>query len=227
MRARILIIEDEYPMRRVLEGILKSEDYRVMTATNGAEGLESARQEKPDLILMDVMMPKLDGFSLAAELRRIGFRCPILMLTAKGGVEDRVAGLDAGADDYLVKPFSTQELLARVRAALRRIEKSGASLDVLELGEWRVDFVRQSAKQGRRDVHLTSKEFAILRMLAEARGGVVSREQFLDVIWGYGSFPTTRTVDTHVATLRNKIEQNPADPRWIQTVHGAGYRLMQ
>lgn len=227
MRARILIIEDEYPMRRVLEGILKSEDYRVMTATNGAEGLESARQEKPDLILMDVMMPKLDGFSLAAELRRIGLRCPILMLTAKGGVEDRVAGLDAGADDYLVKPFSTQELLARVRAALRRIEKSGASLDVLELGEWRVDFVRQSATQGRRDVHLTSKEFAILRMLAEARGGVVSREQFLDVIWGYGSFPTTRTVDTHVATLRNKIELNPADPRWIQTVHGAGYRLMQ
>jgi DNA-binding response OmpR family regulator len=147
------------------------------------------------------------------------------MLTAKGQTEDRVKGLDAGADDYLVKPFSTEELLARVRALLRRTQKAAKPLRTVTLGDVRLDFVQQQAWRGRKPLHLTAKEFSVLRLLAEAEGEVVSRERFLDAVWGYTAFPTTRTVDMHIATLRSKIEKNPDKPRFIHTVHGAGYRL--
>lgn len=225
MKGRILIVEDEPAMRRSLEWVLSTEGYRVLMAKDGAEGLDRALEEKPDLVLLDVMMPKLDGFSAAEAMRRAGLRCPILMLTAKGGVDDRVTGLDAGADDYLAKPFSTRELMARVRALLRRRAGESAVPTHLEFGGCVVDFARQTVRRGRRDVHLTAKEFAMLRLLAEARGEVVSRQRFLDVIWGYGSFPTTRTVDTHMASLRAKVEPDPAAPRHLLTVHGGGYRL--
>ncbi len=223
--SRILVIEDEYAMRHALEDLLASEGHRVVTAADGAVGLDRARDERPDLILLDVMLPKVDGFALAAELRRIGSRVPILLLTAKGGVDDRVAGLDAGADDYLAKPFNPQELLARIRALLRRVERAEAGVDRVQLGAVEIDFVRQTAQRGKVSLHLTPKEFAMLRMLVEARGGVVSREQFLDAIWGFNAFPTTRTVDTHMAALRAKVENDPAEPRHLLTVHGAGYRL--
>jgi DNA-binding response OmpR family regulator len=147
------------------------------------------------------------------------------MLTAKGQVRDRVNGLDVGADDYLVKPFSTDELLARVRALLRRVRRPDDSARELTLGDVQIDFIRQSATRKRKPLHFTAKEFAMLRMLAEARGEPVSREKFLDVAWGYAAFPTTRTVDMHVAALRRKVEKNPDEPRWIKTVHGVGYRL--
>jgi DNA-binding response OmpR family regulator len=184
-----------------------------------------ALAEQPDLILLDVMMPKLDGFALCAELRRLGFVSPVLMLTAKGQVTDRVNGLDAGADDYLVKPFSMQELLARVRALLRRTTKPGREANELRLGPVKIDLVRQTALNGRKALHLTAKEFAMLRLLAEADGEPVSRERFLDVVWGYAAFPTTRTVDNHIASLRAKIEREPGKPRFLKTVHGVGYRL--
>lgn len=222
---RILVIEDEFAMRHALEDMLSSQGYRVLTAGDGATGLERARAEQPELILLDVMMPKVDGFALAAELRRLGSKVPILLLTAKGGIDDRVTGLDAGADDYLSKPFDPQELLARIRALLRRVQRDGPSLERVQLGALEVDFARQTAKRGRKQQHFTPKEFAILRLLAEARGAVVSREQFLDVIWGYSAFPTTRTVDMHIATLRSKVESDPAHPRHLLTVHGVGYRL--
>ena len=222
---RILIIEDELPMRTALQDALAAEDYRVITASNGEMGLERAMTEKPDLILLDIMMPKLDGYAVCAELRRRAVPVPILMLTAKGQIEDRVVGLDAGADDYLVKPFSTDELLARVRALLRRVRRQAQPLGKLRMGEVEIDLARQSAMRRRKAIHLTAKEFAMLRLMAETPGEPVSRERFLDLVWGYAAFPTTRTVDTHIASLRGKIETDPDQPRWIKTVHGIGYKL--
>jgi DNA-binding response OmpR family regulator len=225
MMQRILIIEDELPMRTALADCLKSEGYRVLTAADGESGLQRALAEKPDLILLDIMLPRLDGFALCAELRRLANPVPILMLTAKGQVEDRVTGLNAGADDYLVKPFSTEELLARVRAILRRFQKQTAAPTTLILGDVRIDFVQQRAWRKKKSLHLTAKEFAMLRLLLATPGEPVSRERFLDVVWDYGAFPTTRTIDNHIASLRGKIERQPDAPRWIQTVHGVGYRL--
>jgi len=222
---RILIIEDEAAMRLALRDILEAESYRVLTAVDGAAGLETALRETPDVILLDIMLPKLDGFSLCAELRRLAIATPVLMLTAKGQIEDRVAGLDSGADDYLIKPFSGEELLARVRALYRRAQRPLQAATNLTLGNVRIDLVRQTARRGRSAPYLTAKEFAVLRLLAATRGEPVSRERFLDVVWGYAAFPTTRTVDNHIASLRAKIEQDPERPIWIKTVHGIGYRL--
>src|SRR5258707_4795882 len=190
---RILIVEDELPMRTALQDVLAAEGYRVLSAADGESGLKRALEEKPDLILLDIMMPKLDGYAVCQELRRRSNPVPVLMLTAKGQVEDRVTGLDAGADDYLVKPFSTEELLARVRALLRRTRRYGKAPRKLSLGDVEIDLIRQSATLGRRPLHLTAKEFATLRLMAEAAREPVSRERFLDVVWGYTAFPTTRT----------------------------------
>jgi DNA-binding response OmpR family regulator len=222
---RILIVEDEAPMRTALKDCLESEGYRVLTAANGQAGLERALQEKPDLVLLDIMMPRLDGYAVCAELRRLASPSQILMLTAKGQVEDRVRGLDSGADDYLVKPFSTDELLARVRAMLRRSQRQRGGPQTVRLGEVEIDLARQKACKGGRPLYLTAREYAMLRLLLETPGEPVHRERFLDVVWGYTAFPTTRTVDTHIAALRAKIEANPEAPRWIKTVHGVGYRL--
>ena len=225
MNSRILIIEDELPMRTALNDCLEAEGYRVLTSVDGQSGLERALKEKPDLILLDIMLPRLDGFAVCAELRRVSIAVPVLMLTARGQVEDRVSGLDAGADDYLVKPFSTDELLARVRALLRRTRRHGRAPTTLRLGEVQIDLLKQTAARGRKQVHLTAKEFAMLRLMTEAQGEPVTRERFLDVVWGYTAFPTTRTVDNHIASLRARLEPDPDQPRWIKTVHGVGYRL--
>ena len=222
MNSRILIIEDELPMRTALNDCLEAEGYRVLTSVDGQSGLERALKEKPDLILLDIMLPRLDGFAVCAELRRVSIAVPVLMLTARGQVEDRVSGLDAGADDYLVKPFSTDELLARVRALLRRTRRHGRAPTTLRLGEVQIDLLKQTAARGRKQVHLTAKEFAMLRLMAEAQGEPVTRERFLDVVWGYTAFPTTRTVDNHIASLRARLEPDPDQPRWIKTVHGVG-----
>jgi DNA-binding response OmpR family regulator len=222
---RVLIIEDELPMRTALHDVLAGEGYRVLTASDGEAGLRRALQEKPDLVLLDVMMPKLDGFALCAELRRLSDSVPILMLTAKGQVEDRVTGLDAGADDYLVKPFSTEELLARVRALLRRMQRKNNAPTTLNFGDARVDLIKQTAVRGKKPLHFTAKEFAMLRLMAESAGEPISRERFLDIVWDYTAFPTTRTVDNHIASLRKKLERNPDEPRWFKTVHGIGYKL--
>lgn len=222
---RILVIEDELPMRTALKDCLESEGYRVLTAAEGETGLQRAIAERPDLLLLDIMMPRLDGYAVCSELRRLANPVPVLMLTAKGQIEDRVSGLDVGADDYLVKPFSTDELLARVRALLRRVERISRGPLKLSLGEVEIDLARQTAMSGKRRIALTAKEFAMLRLMTEAAGEPVTREKFLDVVWGYTAFPTTRTVDNHIASLRAKLEKNPDAPRWIKTVYGVGYKL--
>ena len=223
---RILIIEDELPMRTALADTLIDEGHRVLTAEDGEKGLETALREKPALILLDIMMPKIDGFAVCESLRRHGCEAPVLMLTAKGEVDDRVRGFDAGADDYLVKPFSTRELLARVRALLRRAGEEGAAPGSLRLGAGiHIDFRKQVATRNGDRIDLTAKEFGMLRLFAERTGEPVTREEFLDRVWGYAAYPSTRTVDNHIASLRAKLEADPAHPRHIVTVHRVGYRL--
>ena len=224
-KERILIIEDEASMRRALEDCLSRHEYRVVVANDGDEGLRRAISEKPDLILLDVMMPKLDGFALCAELRRLGMSLPILFLSAKASVDDRVRGLDHGGDDYLSKPFSQSELLARVRALLRRGKDLDDSLSSLQLGDSEIDFGRRTAKRRGKLVPLSRKEFGMLQLLAQRRGKVVSRQEFLDLVWGYAAYPTTRTVDRHIVGLRQKFEPTPEKPQYIVTAHGVGYRL--
>jgi DNA-binding response OmpR family regulator len=222
---RLLIIEDELPMRTALCETLQAEGYKVRAAADGASGLERALSEEHDLILLDIMMPKLDGFEMCRELRRRGKKTPVLMLTAKGLVDDRVQGLDAGADDYLVKPFAMRELLARVRALLRRSERDGSAPDTLTLGSTVIDFVRRSALRDGTELELSQKEYAILRLMASRPGETVTRETFLDEVWEYNAWPTTRTVDNFIAALRSKLEPDPEHPRFIETVRGSGYRL--
>jgi DNA-binding response OmpR family regulator len=222
---RLLVIEDELPMRTALCETLQAEGYKVRAAADGDTGLERALAEEHDLILLDIMMPKLDGFALCRELRRRGRKTPVLMLTAKGLIDDRVNGLDAGADDYLVKPFAMRELLARVRALLRRSERDQSAPETLTLGGTVIDFVRQSAVRDGKELSLSQKEYAILRLMASRPGETVSRETFLDEVWEYNAWPTTRTVDNFIAALRSKLEPDPDRPRFIETVRGSGYRL--
>ncbi|HUF63238.1 MAG TPA: response regulator transcription factor [Verrucomicrobiales bacterium] len=223
--ARILIIEDELAMRTALAETLRGHGYRTLTAHDGVSGLEKACTERVDLILLDIMMPGLDGFALCREIRRRGIRVPVLMLTAKGMVDDRVQGLDSGADDYLVKPFSMKELVARIRALLRRSESERRCPQKLVLGTLTVDFPRQTCQRDGKPIELSDKEMRMLRLLAEKAGEAVSRDEFLDVVWEYNAYPTTRTVDNFIHSLRAKLEPDPDNPRYIVTVRGIGYRL--
>ncbi len=222
---RLLIIEDEAPMRTALVETLKAEGYRVVGAVDGPSGLELACTEAFDLVLLDVMMPGLDGFAVCRELRKRGRTMPVLMLTAKGRIDDRVEGLDSGADDYLMKPFSLRELLARVRALLRRKEREESVGESIRIGNAVVDFTKRQVIRADGVCDLSEKEIGMLRLLASCRGQTVSREKFLDVVWGYHAFPSTRTVDNFIATLRSKLESDPARPEHLLTVRGAGYRL--
>ena len=222
---RLLVIEDEAPMRTALVETLKAEGYRVLSAADGVSGLELACTEAFDLVLLDLMMPGLDGFAVCRELRKRERTMPVLMLTAKGQVDDRVEGLDSGADDYLVKPFSLKELLARVRALLRRREREGALGGEFSIGAAVVDFSKRMLQRNGTRHELSEKEAGMLRLLATNAGEVVSREKFLDVVWGYHAYPSTRTVDNFIATLRAKLEADPANPRHLFTVRGVGYRL--
>ena len=222
---RLLIIEDELPMRTALVETLIAEGYRVRSAADGIAGLELACTEAFDLILLDVMLPGLDGYALCRALRQRGRRMPVLMLTAKGQVDDRVDGLDSGADDYLIKPFSLKELLARIRALLRRHEREQALPEVLEIGAATIDFRRGTISRDGEEHVLSDKEAGILRLLAITPGETVAREKFLDVVWAYNAYPSTRTVDNFIVSLRAKLEEAPATPRHLITVQGSGYRL--
>jgi DNA-binding response OmpR family regulator len=185
--------------------------------------------QNPDLIILDIMLPKMDGFALCQKLRSEGNATAVLMLTAKGEEPDKVQGLDFGADDYVTKPFSLPELLARIRALLRRGAQGGTDEvppDSIRLGDVVLDFKKYQASKGGKPLSLSPKEFGVLRYLAGRSGDVVTRDELLDEVWGYERFPTTRTVDNHIAQLRSKIEDNPAHPRYLLTVFGVGYRLV-
>jgi len=223
---RLLLIEDETPLRVAVRDSLADEGWRVITAADGQEGFDKALTEKPDLIVLDIMLPKLDGYALCRELRRLGHRVPVLMLTARGLVEDRVHGLDSGADDYLVKPFSLAELKARIRALHRRSQQEAAQPESASFGDVQVDLVRRRVTRSGRDVTLTAKEYGMLALLIQHAGRTVSREQFLDLVWGHAAFPTTRTVDNHIGRLRTKLEPDSAQPRFILTLPKSGYRLV-
>jgi DNA-binding response OmpR family regulator len=225
---RILVIEDDISILKGLKDVLAFKSYDVLTAIDGEKGYAAAVEKKPDLIILDIMLPKMDGFTLCKKLRDAGNTTPILMLTARGEEPDMVKGLDIGADDYVTKPFSLPELLARVRALLRRQpedNKQNRPPDSVQIGDVLVDFRKHEAHKGGTALDLAPKEFGILRYLASRVGEVVSRDELLDEVWGYNMYPTTRTVDNHIAMLRSKIERNPANPRYLITVHSVGYKL--
>ena len=224
--SRILVIEDDPAILRGLADNLKLESYEVLTAADGDAGYRLIHDQSPDLIILDLMLPKLSGYELCRKVRGEGIATPIMMLTARGEEGDRVLGLDLGADDYVTKPFSVRELLARVRALLRRTQSSGTLPDELCFDDVVVDFRSYEAHKGACVLEMTRKEFGVLRLLAARPGEVVSRDELLNEVWGYEHYPTTRTVDNHIATLRAKLERNPSEPRHLLTVHGVGYKLI-
>lgn len=220
----ILIVDDEPEMVRGLTDNLRFEGYRTLSATNGKDGLALALHEAPDLLLLDVMMPELSGWDVLRALRQKALDVPVIMLTARGEELDRVLGLELGADDYVTKPFSLRELLARVRAVLRR-PGPRQRFEEVAFGDVRLHLRARQAFKAGKEIRLTRKEFDLLRYLVEHRGEVITRERLLDEVWGYERFPTTRTVDTHVLRLRQKFEKDPEHPVHILTVHGQGYKF--
>jgi DNA-binding response OmpR family regulator len=224
---RILIIEDEKKMAEGLRDNFEFEGYKVAIAGDGESGLELAFAEPPDLILLDVMLPRKSGFDVCRELRLRGLTTPIIMLTARGQEIDKVLGLELGADDYITKPFSVRELLSRVKAVLRRSgsEKKSPSARH-QIGRLSVDLTRYSASDPKGPVDLSHKEFELLKFFIEHAGQIVHRDQLLDQVWGYDIYPNSRTVDNFIVRLRKKIEMNPAQPKHLLTVHGFGYKLV-
>ena len=222
MKKRILIVEDDAPLARVLRDNLLFEGFDVACAGDADEAIQRANEQPPDLVVLDVTLPGRDGFELVGLLRR-GGQTPIIMLTARTQKADKLRGLNLGADDYVTKPFDLDELLARVHAVLRRISPDVAQV---VLGEVTVEFATHQARSASSGpLHLTHLEFELLRYLAERQSRVVHRSELLREVWGYPAMPTTRSVDHAVARLRKKIEKDPANPRFIHTVHGDGYQL--
>ena len=224
--ARILIVEDEPDMARGLQFNLEARGFEVATANDGERGLKEAAAFKPDLVLLDVMLPKRDGYDVCRTLRKSQPSLPIVMLTAKGQEDDVVLGLKLGADDYVKKPFSVAELVARIETVLRRTHAAGGRPDQIAFGNVTVDFVRYEATRAGQPLDLTAKEFEMLRYFAANRGQLVTRDALLDAVWGYNSTPNTRTVDTHIVKLRQKIEPNPHEPAHLITMHGLGYKFL-
>ena len=224
--SRILVIEDDPAILRGLADNLKFEGHDALTASDGEAGLRMIREARPDLVLLDLMLPKMTGYEVCRKARAEGIQTPIVMLTARGEEADRIVGLDIGADDYVTKPFAIRELLARIRALLRRAQPQAPSApETLQFDDIVIDFRRYEASRGGQRMELTRKEFGLLRVLAARVGEVVTRDELLTEVWGYESLPTTRTVDTHVASLRAKIERTPSEPERLHTVHGVGYKL--
>jgi DNA-binding response OmpR family regulator len=221
---RILVIEDDASILRGLADNLTFESYEVLTASDGESGYRLIRERNPDLVILDLMLPRMSGYEVCRKVRSQGVTTPIIMLTARGEEADRILGLDTGADDYVSKPFSIRELLARVRAHLRRTQAASPTSDVLKFDDVVVDFSRYEARKGSRPIELTRKEFGVLRYLASRTGRVVNRDELLNEVWGYDATPTTRTVDNHIASLRAKLEEVPAEPRHLLTMHGVGYK---
>ena len=224
---KILIIEDEDSILMPLEDDLKLEGYDVSSARDGLEGFSMAKETRYDLIILDLMLPGMNGFDVCKQLRESGITTPILILSAKSQEIDKVLGLELGADDYVTKPFSPRELQARVKAILRRVQQTRKGIDFYRFGDVDVDFVKYEAQKEGNLVYLTSLEFSLLHYLIQHKDEVVSRDSILNEVWGEDVYVFPRTVDTHVAHLRKKIEDDPSDPRHILGVRGVGYKFVE
>ena len=224
---RVLLVEDEPGLVVTLTDRLKSEGYQVSSATDGPSALSVASKQHFDVILLDVMLPGVSGFDVCRDLRQQGIKTPIIMLTARGQVMDKVLGLKIGADDYLTKPFDMLELLARVEVQLRRASAlSGTSAAEYRFGDVTVNFRKAEVVRGGTPLELSAREFLLLKYFIEHREATLTRDELLNEVWGYHSMPSTRTVDVHVAWLRQKIEDNPRHPQYVLTVHGMGYKFV-
>jgi len=223
----ILVVEDDQVILTGLKDLLETEGYVVATAEDGEEALRIYEREKPTLILLDIMIPEKSGYDVCREIRKKDETTPILMLTAKGQEVDKVVGLEMGADDYIVKPFGVSELLARVRAGLRRSRTKSAAGNTgpVAFGDVAIDAKTYTGKKGKRTFNVSARELALLRFFLDHDGEVIERFRLLDEVWGIRYEGTTRTLDQHIAKLRQKVEDDPANPRFIQTVHGIGYRF--
>ena len=225
-RARILLVEDEANLRRTVSDLLKSDGYTVESSGDGLEAEKVAMSQPFDLIILDVMLPSKNGFDICRNLRKSGINTPILMLTARSELTNKVQGFKAGSDDYLTKPYETPELQARVEALLRRAPAATRpELKTFEFDGIQVDFTKGRVTKNGKATDLGERECRLLRYLVERKGAVLSRDELLQEVWGYKSIPLTRTVDVHVAWLRQKIEDDPKNPQYIVTVHGQGYRF--
>jgi two-component system alkaline phosphatase synthesis response regulator PhoP len=223
---RVLLVEDEPGLVLTLTDRLKSEGYEVQAASDGPSGLDRATRERWDVILLDVMLPGASGFDVCRDLRQRGVTTPVIMLTARGQIVDRVLGLKLGADDYLTKPFDLMELSARIEVQLRRATASSSGPQQYRFGEIDVDFRKAEVTKQGRQVELSAREYLLLKYLIEHREATITRDQLLNEVWGYHAMPSTRTVDVHVAWLRQKIEPNPKHPQYLLTVHGMGYKFI-
>lgn len=226
MNSKVLIVEDDQAMAVALRDGFEYEGYNVQVARDGSAGLKLAAERDLDLIILDVMLPKLSGFDVCKQLRSTGNATPIIMLTARGQEIDKVVGLKIGADDYVTKPFSFMELMARVEALLRRTTRQPDNNDDFTFGDVLISFKKFEVTKASQPLEISPREFKILKYFIEHRGEVITRDQLLDAVWGYSSFPITRTVDMHIAKLRQKIEDTPHDPRHIITVHRVGYKFV-
>jgi two-component system, OmpR family, alkaline phosphatase synthesis response regulator PhoP len=225
IKRKILVVEDEDAIRFLLKENLEYEGYEVIEAENGLIGLEHAEKSSPDLILLDLMLPQMSGMEVCKRLRSTGNTVPVIMLTSRGQQMDKVIGLKAGADDYITKPFDILELCARIEALLRRSGKPSEATKIFHVGRVEVDFQSQVVRRGGEETELTRMESELLRYLILHEGKILTREQILADVWGHGYLLSMRTIDTHVTHLRKKIEENPADPTHILTVHRVGYRF--
>ena len=227
MERTILVVEDDAGIRVVVQDNLTSQGYHVVTADNGMKGLELAQKLNPDLIILDVMLPLMDGFEICKRLRKEGITSPIMMLTVKDEEVDKVLGLELGADDYVTKPFSLKELSARVKALLRRVEDYQNDMGVYRFGKVELDFHKFESRKDGRDLGLTPLELKILKLMITSKGKVITRDEFLDQVWGVENLNVShRTVDSHIAHIRKKIEEDPSTPQYILSVHSIGYKFV-
>jgi len=227
MAKTILIVEDDAGIQMILRDALIDQGYHVTTADDGKKGLELAKELKPALIILDVMLPLMDGFEVCKSIRKEGLVSPIMMLTVKDEELDKVLGLELGADDYVTKPFSLKEVAARVKALLRRVEDYQEEMDVFRFDDVELDFNKYESRKAGKDLGLSPLELKILGLMITRKGKVITRDEFLDAIWGVDNLTVShRTVDSHIAHIRKKVERNPANPRYILSVHSIGYKFM-
>lgn len=223
----ILVVEDDPGIRLILRDALAAEGYKVVTAADGQEGLRQALESQPHLILLDVMLPFLDGFEVCRRLRAGGLTSPVMMLTVRDGEPDKVTGLEAGADEYVTKPFSLKEVSARIKALFRRVEDYQAGLSFCRFGNVELDFKKFESRKDGRNLGLTPLELRILKLMITRKGQVITRDEFLDSIWGVDNLTVShRTVDSHIAHIRKKVEDDPSRAKFIRSIHGIGYKFV-